>query len=144
MLPIVIFERILDFLELKEKFYLAVVAELDHWLMRKNNVALGIASWTAHHNFHRFWLVDKITNQGFSRRFQATPELIFWMLKSENVSEEVKEIYQEEIEYRINIFWSNLLSHLKYAQRYRFSVRSPGPSVRCLGLPNLQDSFEWL
>ena len=44
MLPIVIFERILDFLELKEKFYLAVVAELDHWLMRKNNVALGIAS----------------------------------------------------------------------------------------------------
>ena len=44
MLPIVIFERTLDFLELDEKFYLAVVAELDHWLMRKNNVALGIAS----------------------------------------------------------------------------------------------------
>ena len=50
MLPIVIFERILDFLELKEKFYLAVVAELDHWLMRKNNVALGIASFIANQN----------------------------------------------------------------------------------------------
>ena len=61
--------------------------------------------------------VTKITNQKFLMRFQATPELIFWMLKSENVSEEVKEVYQEEIEYRINIFWSNLLSHLKFAQR---------------------------
>ena len=43
MLPVVIFERILDFLELREKYYLAVVAELDHWLTRKNNVALGFA-----------------------------------------------------------------------------------------------------
>ena len=50
MLPIVIFERIIDFLELKEKFYLAVVAELDHWLMRKNNVALGTASFIANQN----------------------------------------------------------------------------------------------
>ena len=44
MLPVVTFERIIDFLELREKFYLAVVAELDHWLIRKNNVALGFAS----------------------------------------------------------------------------------------------------
>ena len=51
MLPIVIFERTLDFLELDEKFYLAVVAELDHWLMRKNNVALGIAFLIFNHNF---------------------------------------------------------------------------------------------
>ena len=54
------------------------------------------------------------------------------MLKSENVSEEVKEVYQEEIEYRINIFWSNLLSHLKYAQRYRTSGIKIWPSSTTL------------
>ena len=58
MIPIVIFERIIDFLELKEKFYLAVVAELDHWLMRKHNVALGIASLIRNQNFKNFIVSD--------------------------------------------------------------------------------------
>lgn len=66
MLPVVIFERIIDFLELKEKFYLAVVAELDHWLIRKNNVAIGFAP-KLDHNPYNFegWsnLIGHLNNQ---------------------------------------------------------------------------------